>query len=146
MSFTLKSPAFRDGQAIPRKFTGDGENVSPPLEWSGAPAGARSFVIVVEDPDAPSGTFRHWGIYNLTGAHLPEGVSEALTVTNDFGDEGYGGPAPPRGHGVHHYHFRIAALDVAQLPTPPRTSVADLWAAAKRHILGEAKLIGTYSR
>ena len=146
MAFVLESPAFREGEPIPRKYTTDGENVSPPLRWSGAPAGARSFVIVAEDSDAPSGTFRHWGIYNVTGTRLPEGDDEALTVTNDFGDEGYGGPAPPKGHGSHHYHFRIAALDVDQLPTAPRTSVADLWNAARDHCVAEAELVGTYAR
>jgi Raf kinase inhibitor-like YbhB/YbcL family protein len=145
MAFSLKSPAFGNGQAIPRKYTGDGEDVSPPLAWSGPPAGAKSFVLVVEDPDAPSGTFRHWGICNLTGTHLPEGAS-GTAATNDFGERGYRGPAPPRGHGVHHYHFRLFALDVETLAVPPHAKVADLRKAAEGHILGEAELIGTYVR
>lgn len=145
MAFSLKSPAFSNGHAIPRKFTGDGTDVSPPLSWSDAPAGTKSFVLVVEDPDAPSGTFRHWGIYDLTDTQLPEGASGS-TVTNDFGERGYRGPAPPRGHGTHHYHFRLAALDVERLAVPPHAKVADLRKAAKGHILGEVELIGTYSR
>ncbi len=146
MAFNLKSPAFGEGQSIPRKYTADGDNVSPPLTWSEAPAGTKSFALIIEDPDAPSGTFRHWGIYGVTGSKLSEGDDKAAAVTNDFGDAGYGGPAPPKGHGVHHYHFRIAALDVERLEASPQTSVADLWAAAGRHSLGEAELIGTYAR
>lgn len=145
MPFSLKCPAFGNRQAIPRKYTGDGEDVSPPLSWSDAPAGTKSFVLMVEDPDAPSGTFRHWGIYDLTGSHLPEGARGA-TVTNDFGERGYRGPAPPRGHGTHHYHFKLIALDVDRLAVPPHAKVADLRKVAKGHILGEAELIGTYSR
>jgi Raf kinase inhibitor-like YbhB/YbcL family protein len=146
MVFTLRSPAFGDGQPIPRKYTADGDNVSPPLTWSGAPAGTKSFVLIIEDPDAPSGTFRHWGIYDVTGSRLPEGDSRAPAVTNDFGDERYDGPAPPKGHGVHHYRFRIAALDTDRLEAPSHASVADLWVAAGRHSLVEAELIGTYAR
>jgi len=146
MAFSLKSPAFRSGQAIPRKYTGDGEDVSPPLTWSDVPAGAKSLVLIVEDPDAPSGTFRHWGLYDLSGTHLPEGVSGGATVTNDFGERGYRGPAPPQGHGLHHYHFRLLALNVDRLAVPAHAKVADLRKAAKGHILGEAELIGTYSR
>lgn len=145
MAFSLKSPAFGNGHAIPRRYTGDGEDVSPPLAWSGAPAGTKSYVLVVEDPDAPSGTFRHWGIYDLTGTQLPESAGGS-TVTNDFGKRGYRGPAPPRGHGVHHYHFRLTALDVERLAVPPNAKVADLHKAAKGHILGEVELIGTYLR
>ena len=145
MAVSLKSPAFGNGHAIPRKYTGDGDDVSPPLDWSGTPAGAKSFVLVVEDPDAPSGTFRHWGIYDVTGTRLPEGASGS-TVINDFGARGYRGPAPPRGHGVHHYHFRLLALDVERLAVPSHAKAADLRKAAKDHILGEAELIGIYSR
>ncbi len=127
MAFELRSSAFENGQPIPGRYTADGENLSPPLEWSDPPHGTKSFVIVVEDPDAPSGLFRHWGLYNLLGdrRQLPEGIgrgakTEDLSLgVNDFGEPHYGGPAPPRGHGPHHYHFKIAALDVDTLSQAP---------------------------
>ncbi len=147
MSFNLKSPAFADGQPIPAKYTADGADVSPPLEWSQPPGGAKSFILVVEDPDAPAGTFRHWGVYNLKGNRLSEGAAPAKSAaTNDFGEAGYRGPSPPKGHGTHHYHFKLAALDVDVLKVSPSTKVADLWPAAKSHIIGEAELVGTYAR
>jgi len=154
MAFQLRSPAFGDGQPIPRKYTGDGADVSPPLEWSDPPAGTRSFVLIVEDPDAPVGVFRHWGLYNIVAGRrrLPEGVgrkgkTEALgTGVNDFGEARYRGPAPPRGHGPHHYHFRLAALDVDTLAAGPAAKVADIWKAAQRHMIGQAELVGIYAR
>jgi Raf kinase inhibitor-like YbhB/YbcL family protein len=146
MAFTLKSPAFGHGRPIPAKYTADGDNISPPLEWSGAPRGAKSFILIVEDPDAPAGTFRHWGIYNLKGDRLSEGAAAKSAAANDFGMPRYRGPAPPKGHGTHHYHFKLAALDVDMLKVPASAEVADLWPAAKGHIIGETELIGTYSR
>jgi hypothetical protein len=117
MAFAVNSPAFRNGEKIPAKYTADGENISPPLAWHDAPAGARSFALIVEDPDAPNGTFRHWGLCNLPGGRtmLPEGVEQSVKTeplghaVNDFGHRRYDGPAPPKGHGPHHYHFRLAA-------------------------------------
>ncbi len=118
MAFALNSPAFRDGEKIPDKYTADGENLSPPLVWNDPPAGTKSFALVVEDPDAPSGTFRHWGLYNISAGRtmMPEGVEHGVKTeqlghaVNDFGHRRYDGPAPPRGHGPHHYRFRLAAL------------------------------------
>ena len=112
----LVSSAFADGAAIPRRFTCDGENLSPPLQWSGAPAGTRSFVLLCDDPDAPAGTWHHWAVYDVPpvltdladGAALNMKMKQAV---NDFRKVGYGGPCPPRGHGPHHYHFRLLALD-----------------------------------
>jgi Raf kinase inhibitor-like YbhB/YbcL family protein len=154
MTFSLTSPAFRDGEQIPTKYTGDGENVSPPLAWSDAPAGTKSFALIVEDPDAPSGTFRHWGIYNIMGERstLPEGVGHGAKTeklgkgVNDFGEPRYRGPAPPKGHGTHHYHFKLAALDVEELSRAPKLPVEDVWKAAEKHMLAQADLVGTYSR
>ena len=154
MPFDLRSPAFSPNQRIPVKYTCDGDDRSPPLEWSGAPSGTRSYALVVEDPDAPSGTFRHWGLYNIPGdrTFLPEGVGDLGTAgglssaMNDFGRRGYGGPCPPRGNGVHHYHFRLAALDMASLSLRPDAHAADIWAAAQGHIISEAELVGTYQR
>ncbi|MDE2471554.1 MAG: YbhB/YbcL family Raf kinase inhibitor-like protein [Bradyrhizobium sp.] len=154
MTFSLTSPAFRNGDQIPAKYTGDGENVSPPLAWSDAPAGTKSFALVVEDPDAPSGTFHHWGLYNIMGERsiLPEAVGHGAKTeklgkgVNDFGEPRYGGPAPPKGHGTHHYHFKLAALDVEELSRVPKMSIDDIWKAAEKHMLAQAELVGTYSR
>jgi Raf kinase inhibitor-like YbhB/YbcL family protein len=148
MSFTLFSPAFADGAMMPVQFTGDGMNLSPPLEWSGAPPGTRSFVLVVEDPDAPAGNFGHWGIANLTGTSLREGAGLADSddqARNGFGHQRYDGPAPPKMHGVHHYHFRLAALPIPRLETGT-VSVAELWRVAEEQMLGSTELIGLYER
>jgi Raf kinase inhibitor-like YbhB/YbcL family protein len=157
MTFELKSPAFADQKPIPAKYTGDGEDLSPPLEWSDPPRGTKSFILIVEDPDAPSGTFRHWGLYNIMAQRnrLPEGVGvgakpEDLGMgVNDFGKPRYNGPASPKGDGPHHYHFKLVALDVEALTQAPRAAaarVADIWKAAQGHIIGQAELIGTYAR
>ncbi len=149
MPFALTSPAFDNGQAIPAAYTCSGEDVSPPLAWHDAPPGTRSFVLVLDDPDAPGGVFRHWGIYNIPagqsslprGARL-DGVGQAV---NDFGGRGYGGPCPPRGS-PHHYHFRLAALNRPSLALAAGATVATLWQAAQPYIIGEAQLIGTFAR
>jgi Raf kinase inhibitor-like YbhB/YbcL family protein len=154
MTFRLRSPAFEEGQRLPEKYTLDGENLSPPLEWSDAPEATKSFLLVAEDPDAPSGLFKHWAIYNIAperGA-LPEGAGRTVKLddlgwgVNDFGNAGYDGPKPPKGHGVHHYHFRLAALDVESLPTGSKASIDEVKQAASGHVLAEAELVGTYSR
>jgi Raf kinase inhibitor-like YbhB/YbcL family protein len=109
--------------AIPRRFTCDGEDLSPPLDWSGAPAGTRSFVLLCKDPDAPAGTWHHWAAYDIpagqtalaaggAGHAESQGFKQAI---NDFQRPGYGGPCPPRRHGPHHYHFRMLALSVDRL-------------------------------
>ena len=154
MAFALKSPVFGPGEPIPRKYTLDGENVSPPLEWSDAPTGTKSFALIVEDPDAPMGTFRHWGLYNIMAERtvLPEGMGHGIKTedlgfgVNDFGHPRYEGPQPPQGHGTHHYHFRLAALDVEGLTQAPKARIADIWEAAKDHVLAETELVGTYER
>jgi len=149
MTFTLESPAFRNGAVIPEKYARRGENRSPPLAWKDAPTGTRSFALIVEDPDAPSGTFRHWAIFDIAPhiSNLPEGVAieRAQSGVNDFGNQHYDGPQPPLGHGVHQYHFRLAALDITTLDVPRRARVADVWNAAKPHILAEAELVGTFA-
>jgi Raf kinase inhibitor-like YbhB/YbcL family protein len=105
------SSAFDDRAAIPRRFTCDGENLSPPLQWSGTPAGARSFVLLCDDPDAPAGTWHHWAAYDIppTTTELADDAAQNTKMkqaVNDFRKVGYGGPCPPHGHGPHHYHFR----------------------------------------
>ncbi|HYG88412.1 MAG TPA: YbhB/YbcL family Raf kinase inhibitor-like protein [Azospirillum sp.] len=153
MPFVLNSQAFPDGGPIPPKYTADGENVSPPLEWNDPPPGTRSYALIVDDPDAPRGVFKHWAIYNIDGNRdrLPEGVTAGAKVeslgrgVNDFGHPRYDGPDPPKGHGTHHYHFHLMALDVERLDLPPKAKVDEVRAAAKPHVLGEAELVGTYS-
>lgn len=153
MPLTITSPAFRNGDVIPTRYTRDGENLSPPLEWRDAPPETKSFVLIVEDPDAPSGTFRHWALYNIPAntAGLPEGASAqgcggAGEGVNGFRNASYDGPQPPRGHGPHHYHFRLAALDVPQLSISTSAKVEDIWTKARPHIVAEAEVVGTYER
>ena len=153
MALTLMSPAFANGAGIPEKYSRDGENVMPPLKWSGAPAGAKSFALVVEDPDAPGGMFRHLGIYNIPADRTelgpaadtgPDGAADF--ARNDFGNERYDGPEPPRGDRTHHYHCRLAALDVPRLSLPHNAGVEAVWAEASRHAIAKAELVGTYRR
>jgi Raf kinase inhibitor-like YbhB/YbcL family protein len=153
MAFVIESPAFRNGEPIPTKYTRDGQNLSPPLRWTGAPADTRSYVVIVEDPDAPSGTFRHWGMYNIPASEtdVPEGASRAepgavMQARNDFGHARYDGPEPPKGHGLHHYHFRVAALGLNRLDLQAESAVAEVWEAARPSMIAEAELIGTYER
>jgi Raf kinase inhibitor-like YbhB/YbcL family protein len=149
MKFGLESPGFRNGGAIPRRYARAGDNLSPPLTWQGAPEGTKSFVLIIADPDAPRGTFYHWAVYDIPAATtiLPEGAGSASGGLNQgmngFGDAYYDGPQPPKGHGVHHYHFRLAALDVAAL-NPAGKNVAEIWAQARPHRLAETELVGTY--
>jgi Raf kinase inhibitor-like YbhB/YbcL family protein len=151
-AFTLKSPAFENRASIPRQHTCDGKNVSPALSWTGAPEKTRSFALVMDDPDAPGKTWVHWVVFDLpAGATgLPEGVpprpsieSGGLQGANDFGKVGYGGPCPPSG--THNYVFTLYALD-GELALPGRPSKAALLRAMEGHVLGQARLIGQYSR
>jgi Raf kinase inhibitor-like YbhB/YbcL family protein len=139
----LSSSAFAEGQSIPRDFTCDGANCSPPLAWSGAPAGSVSFALVMDDPDAPSGTWDHWLLWNLTGSALAEGATDGTSGANSWGKTGYGGPCPPSG--THRYVFRLLALD-ARLDLPAGTRKGALLAACKGHVLAEARLVGRYAR
>jgi Raf kinase inhibitor-like YbhB/YbcL family protein len=153
MPLSLTSPAFPSGGMIPLKYTRDGQNVSPPLEWRDAPQQTRSYALVVEDPDAPSGTFRHWAIYNIAASEtgLPESAFKAepgdvAHGVNDFGNRHYDGPQPPKGHGPHHYHFRLAALDIARLNLPALTTAEEVWKAARPHVIAETEMVGIYER
>jgi Raf kinase inhibitor-like YbhB/YbcL family protein len=148
----LISPAFADGEPIPRKFTRLGDNLCPALKWYGAPAGTKSFVLMIEDPDAPRGTFYHLGIYNIPPdwEGLPESVDtrpgegRPRFAKNDFGNVQYDGPQPPPGHGLHHYHFRLAALEVPALSIPAAAGVEAMWREARKVAIAEAELVGTY--
>ncbi len=146
--FSLTSPAFAEGGAIPREHTCDGRDASPPLSWSGAPANSASLALVVDDPDA--GGFVHWVLFNLTASatgSIPAGYSASPDAApqgrNGFGRTGYGGPCPPSG--THHYVFRLLALN-AMLPLAGTPAAADVLAAADGHILAETRLTGTYRR
>lgn len=145
----LTSPAFPPGGAIPRRHSCDGENVSPPLAWTGAPSTTRSFAVVCDDPDARN--FTHWVLFNVPGGatslgeglrpgHLPPGAAEG---GNDFGAPGWGGPCPPSG--THRYAFRLYALDVPKLDLVSPTK-QQLEKAMEGHVLAEATLDGTFRR
>jgi Raf kinase inhibitor-like YbhB/YbcL family protein len=150
----LDIAAFQDGARMPKRYTCQGEDISPAITWSGAPAGTRSLVLLMDDPDAPVGTWRHWGVYDIPPD--VQGLAEGLARTaqegalkqamNDFGRPGYGGPCPPPGHGIHHYHFRLLALKVDALGLPPGADYREVEAAAKAQALAEAKWTGLYSR
>ena len=149
MAFTLRRSACADSAAIPKRFTCDGENVSPALSWTGAPDSAKSFVLIVDDPDAPSGTFTHWVLYDVPGGThaLIEGQrGVGHSGRNDFAKAGYGGPCPPRGHGVHRYYFTLSALDVATLGLPDGASRQQVEAKMRGHEAGTAKVMGRYER
>jgi Raf kinase inhibitor-like YbhB/YbcL family protein len=154
MSLSLSSPAFTPNQPIPHQFSRDGGNLSPPIEWQGTPRGTRSFALIVEDPDAPRGVFRHWAVYDIPGdaQRLAEGAGSrdqgaAIQMgTNDFGNVQYDGPQPPNGHGTHHYHFRLFALDVQSLDVPADCDAEDVLAAVQDHAIEEAETIGTFER
>lgn len=145
--FALSSDAFAEGAAIPSRHSCDGENTSPPLDWSDVPEGTRSLALVVDDPDAPVGTFTHWLAWGIDPAStgLAEGQSAPAEGRNDFGVGRWSGPCPPPGHGRHRYFFRLHALD-AELDLKPGVSKDDLEAALEGHVLGVAELVGGYER
>jgi Raf kinase inhibitor-like YbhB/YbcL family protein len=149
----LTSTAITEGAAIPAKHTCDAKNVSPPLNWSGAPAGTKSLALIVDDPDAPGGPWVHWVLYDLpaTATELAEDVPKSQYVAggakqglSDFRHLGYGGPCPPHGK-PHRYFFKLYALD-AVLDLKPGLTKKDLETAMEKHILALAQLMGTYQR
>ncbi len=147
----LVSSAFADGVAIPRRFTCDGENLSPPLQWSDAPAETRSFVLICDDPDAPAGTWHHWAAYDIppTVMELADDAARNTKMkqaVNDFRKLGYGGPCPPHGHGPHHYHFRLLALSTDHLHAHANASCPDIEREARKYAIAEAILVGWYKR
>jgi Raf kinase inhibitor-like YbhB/YbcL family protein len=149
---TLTSSVFDNGGAIPSKFTGDAEDVSPALSWSNVPGGTKSFALICHDPDAPlvkPGTygFVHWVLYGMPGSMsgLPEAVEDYVQGVNDFGNAGYGGPMPPEGHGTHHYFFWLLALD-AELDLAPGLTMWELLEKIEPSVIAMNRLVGTYSR
>ena len=157
MALILTSTAFTTGSAVPRRHTGDGEDLSPSLAWSGIPPETREFALIADDPDAPSSQpWVHWVIAKIPGTEtkIAEGVhpkpapqypAGSSQGKNSWGTVGYRGPAPPRGHGVHHYHFRLYALD-RPVGISAGFDKAGLLLAMKGHVLAEAELVGTYQR
>jgi Raf kinase inhibitor-like YbhB/YbcL family protein len=151
MSFRLESPAFAEGGTIPRLHTCEGADLSPALEWSGEPEGTKSYVLIVDDPDAPVGTWNHWLLWDLPAATrtLPQGFKAGQageSGTNDFGRSGYGGPCPPRGHGPHRYYFKLYAVKILSLGLRRGAKRADLDKALEGHVLAEARCMGRYER
>jgi Raf kinase inhibitor-like YbhB/YbcL family protein len=148
MTFVLSSSALKSSQAFPIRHTCDGENVSPPLTWAHPPAHTKAFALVMDDPDAPGGTFTHWMLCDIpaTRVDLDEGGEGAGTPgTNSFGKVGYGGPCPPRGHGRHRYRFHLIAL-TKPLGLQPGFSRQQLEAAMRHVVLGTATLVSSYER
>lgn len=152
MDIKLTSTAFQEGGMIPAKYTCDGTNISPPLEWSGAPQTAESLALICDDPDAPGKTWVHWVLFDLPAnrTSLPENVPPQETVagggkqgTNDFKKIGYGGPCPPTG--THRYFFKIYALGTA-LNLDTKTTKDQLLQAIKDHVLAQGELMGRYKR
>jgi len=149
----VTSSAFEHLGPMPAKYTGEGQDVSPPLAWSGAPEGTRGFAVICHDPDAPlvakNGTygFVHWVLYNIPGSvsQLPEAVKEYTAGKNDFGTAGYRGPMPPNGHGKHHYYFWVLALNE---PTdlPAGLTLWELLERIEPKVIGMNRLVGTYER
>jgi Raf kinase inhibitor-like YbhB/YbcL family protein len=143
----LQSNAFEHGEPIPRRHGCEGEDLSPPLAWSGVPEGTRSLALVVDDPDAPAGTFTHWLGWGIDAAaeRLGEGEGTPVEGRNDFGTSGYRGPCPPPGHGRHRYSFRLYALD-SDLGLPHGSDKRELERALEGHTLAVVELVGTYER
>jgi Raf kinase inhibitor-like YbhB/YbcL family protein len=152
MDIKITSSALQDGGSIPSKYTCDGADVSPPLQWDSAPEDTKSIAVICDDPDAPMGTFVHWVLFNLPAEtrELTENVPADETLPNgakqgasDFGRTGYGGPCPPSG--THRYYFKIYALD-SEIDLPAGARKPDLLKAMEGHILAQGQLMGKYKR
>lgn len=146
-SLTLTSDAFNNNASIPLQYSGKGQDISPPLAWSNPPSGTQSYALICDDPDAPSGTWTHWVLYNIpsTVNHIDEGKlpKEATLGKNSWGKTSYGGPNPPSG--THHYIFTLYALD-APLALPSGLTSDQLRQAMDGHVLDKATLIGTFKK
>jgi len=148
----VTSEAFSQKGAIPKRYTGEGDDVSPPLAWSGAPEGARSFAVVCHDPDAPLVSpghygFVHWVLYDIPAdtTGLAEGASGYTGGKNDFRKQGYGGPMPPEGHGTHHYFFWVLALD-REPGLEPELTLWQLLEKVEGNVIAMNRIVGTYER
>ena len=152
MAIQITSSAFTEGSMIPKQHTCDGKNISPPLVWTGIPDNARSLVLIADDPDAPSGTWVHWVVFNIpaTVKELPEGIAPVETLPtggtqgkSSFGKTGYGGPCPPSG--THRYFFKVYALDT-ELNLRSASTKGDVVKAMDGHVIAQGQLMGTYKR
>ena len=148
----VTSGAFDSLGRIPKRHTGEGENVSPALAWADPPEGTKAFAVICHDPDAPlvkpgAYGYVHWVLYNLDGssASLDPATPAGTAGVNDSGKTGYTGPMPPPGHGLHHYYFWVLALD-RQLDLPPGLSMWEFLAKAEPHVIGMNRIVGTYER
>jgi Raf kinase inhibitor-like YbhB/YbcL family protein len=151
MAFKVKVEGFAEEATIPRRFTCDGGDLSPLVQWAGEPPNTRSFALIMDDPDAPGGTWTHWLVWDIPASvhSLPEGDARASALklgTNDFGRLGYGGPCPPKGRGPHRYFFRLFALDTLALGVPERAKRSALEKALKAHTIAETAYMGRYER
>ena len=154
MALRLTSAAFQQGGNIPRKYTCDGDNISPPFTWTGVPEGTRSFLLVCDDPDAPSGVFHHWAAFDiprhwqgLREGHGAESLAGHFRqAINDFGKPGYAGPCPPRSDKAHRYHFRLSSLSEPSLPTASSATCLEVITLADPYVLEFAELVGHYRR
>ena len=151
MTMKLVIAAFPEGGAIPALHTCEGADLSPAIEWSGAPAGTKSFVLIVDDPDAPGGTWNHWLLFDIPATvhaiaqgYKPGKLGES--GGNDFGKPGYNGPCPPKRGGAHRYYFKIFALDVARLHLKSGASRAQMDRAMHGHVVGQAEYVGRFER
>lgn len=142
------STAFNEGETIPTRYTCDGEDVSPPLQWSAMPPDTQRFALIMDDPDAPVGTWVHWVVFDIPGdaEGLAEGADSGTVGANSWGNHAYGGPCPPPGDGVHRYFFKLYALDVDALELSDDASKEELEVAMQGHVLAEIQLMGTYER
>ena len=154
MNMEVKSTAFQDGAMIPKVYTCDGQDISPPLSWSGVPAEAKSIALIMDDPDAPRGTWVHWVVFNIPPGtnNLADNIPRTPSLTNgavhganSWGGRkiGYGGPCPPSG--THRYYFRVYALD-AKLNLKPGATTDQVRKAMKGHVMAEGQLMGKYKR
>ena len=155
VNLTVESIAFKHNEFIPSRYTCEGSNINPPLKLGNLDPKAVSLAIIVDDPDAPIGTFVHWVAWNIPPvSEIPEAIPKEAKVLrplkmmqgkNDFGRYGYDGPCPPPGHGIHHYHFKVYVLD-ATLELKPGAGKRELEKAMKGHILQQGELVGLYRR
>ena len=149
----LTSEAFENRSAIPKEHSGEGDNVSPPLQWTEAPDGTKAFAVICHDPDAPLVTpegqygYVHWVLYGIPGSvtSLDAGTSQYTAGKNENGEPGYTGPMPPEGHGVHHYFFWVIALD-AEVDLPAGLTLWELLEKIESNVIGMNRLVGTYRR
>jgi Raf kinase inhibitor-like YbhB/YbcL family protein len=151
MAFQLFSPGFAESGWIPELHTCQGADISPSLEWSGEPGETRSFALILEDPDAPGGTWTHWLLWDIPAKvhNLAQGLKPGtlgVSGRNDFQKLGYGGPCPPKGHGAHRYFFKLSALNVPTLGLKEGSTKKELEQAAKDHVVAQTQYMGRFER